>query len=273
MIIKKYDYKNLVNFLLEISKLACEEILKIYNTDHSHTKKFDNSPLTLADLNSNKIITENLSKNFPNIPVISEEDKYKNKRQMHEFFLVDPLDGTKEFLKKNDEFTVNIALIQNKKPIIGIVSLPTDKKHFYTDGFKSFVIADGKKPKIINSVKYSKRLRVLVSRSHLDKETKTLLRMFNDPIVKEKGSSIKLCLIAAGEGDLYIRFGNTMEWDVSAGHAILKNAGANLYNFSFTELTYGKEKFLNSAFFACSNSLKKEIIHFLKKKLDKFEIP
>ena len=265
MIIKKNDYQHLVNLLLKISKLACEEILKIYNTDHSHTKKFDNSPLTMADLNSNKIITEGLSKNFPNIPVISEEDKYQNKKQMHEFFLVDPLDGTKEFLKKNNEFTVNIALIQNKKPIIGVVSLPTDKKYFYTDGLNSFVISDKTKPEIINSSKHSKRLKVLVSRSHLDEKTKAFLKGINNPIVSKKGSSIKLCLIASGESDLYIRFGNTMEWDIAAGHAILKNAGANLYDFSFRELTYCKQNFLNKSFFACSNSTKEEMVNLLKK--------
>ncbi len=267
MIIKKNDYKYLVNLLLEISKLACDQILQIYGTKFSHTKKSDNSPLTLADLNSHKIITENLSKKFPDIPIVSEENNHQNKVKTNEYFLVDPLDGTKEFLKKNDEFTVNIALIQNKKPIVGVVSLPTDNIHFFTDGSKSFVTTDNEEPRIINSSKPSKRLRVLVSRSHLDKETKKILKKINNPIVLKKGSSIKLCLIASGESDLYVRFGNTMEWDLAAGHAILKNASANLYDFSFKELEYSKKEFLNYSFFTCSNSIKKEIINLFKKEI------
>ncbi len=259
MFIKENDYKHTVNLLLEISKLACEEILKVYKTKFTYMKKSDESPLTLADINSNNIITKHLTKNFVNIPIISEENDRKINYNLKEYFLIDPLDGTKEFLKKNDEFTVNIALIQNKKPVIGVVSLPVANKHFYTDGFNSFVISNLKKPQIINSENRYKRLKVLVSRSHLDKNTQKLLNSMQNPIITKKGSSVKLCLIASGESHLYVRFGNTMEWDTAAGHAILKNAGANIYDHSFKELSYNKKKFLNSFFFACSNLLKKEI--------------
>ena len=266
MFIKKSDYKYTVNVLLNISKLACEEILNIYNNNFLYTKKSDNSPLTLADINSHKIIINYLTEYFPNIPIISEESDNVNNKVINEFFLVDPLDGTKEFIKKNDEFTVNIALIQNKKPILGVVSLPVENKHFYTDGFKSFVILNKEKPNIISSQNQSKRIKVLVSRSHLDNKTKQLLEFIDNPIIQKKGSSIKLCLIAAGESHLYVRFGNTMEWDIAAGHAILKNAGANLYDLSFSEVSYNKNNFLNSPFFVCSNSLKKEIINLIKDK-------
>ena len=249
--LKKNKYKESTNFLLETSKLACQEIMKIYSTDFSFNLKNDNSPVTLADIESNKIILDRLQKKFPNIPVVSEESTRNNGNLKNEFFLVDPLDGTKEFIKKNGEFTVNIAYILDYTPIISVLSIPALDKHYFTDGKESFVLNKNSQMRIFS--KKSTIPRILISRSHLDAHTKKIINKFDKSIIKKKGSSLKFCLIAEGKADLYFRFGKTKEWDIAAGHAILRNANGLVTDLNMNEIKYAKKNLENPPFLAYSN--------------------
>lgn len=258
MKISKKDYDNTTDYLLNICKKASNEILNIYKEDFTFENKDDSSPLTIADTNANKIIVDALKTKFSSIDIISEENK-ENKLAKDNFFLVDPLDGTKEFIKRNGEFTVNIAYLENKKPIIGVICVPAKNLFYYTNGHESFKSnSDGKIKKIIGETN-THSPSIVTSRSHLDDKTLGILNKIKNKKILKMGSSIKFCLIAEGKANLYFRFGNTMEWDVAAGHAILKNANSYLTDLNFDELKYGKKGFLNPPFIAFSKINKKFI--------------
>ena len=251
------DYKKLSNTVLDIAKEAGKEILKIYNkADIDITYKDDNSPLTLADKASNDIIEEGLKQITPTIPILSEEGKnidYNNRKQWNIFWLVDPLDGTKEFIKKNGEFSVNIALINHFKPILGIVYAPVLDTTWYGSASEgSFKIIENEKPEKINVLKYddNETVKVVSSRSH---SNNTKLEEFLTDYPKHElvfmGSSIKICLVADGSAHIYPRLGPTMEWDTAAAHAVVKFAGGNILDMTDrNELAYNKENLLNPAF-------------------------
>jgi 3'(2'), 5'-bisphosphate nucleotidase len=245
----KKDFKNVSEFLRKISKEASKVIFEIYKNEFDYTRKEDGSPLTKADIESNRIICRKLKREFPNIPIISEESQLPEICKSMDFFLVDPLDGTKEFINKNGEFTVNIAFIKNQIPILGIIDLPSEDIQYFTDGTNSYKSQDNKNS--IIKAKRNKELTITVSRSHIDEKTKKFLNKIDDCKVVKKGSSIKLCMIAEGHADIYIRFGNTNEWDIAAGHAILRNANGNVFDIkSMNQLIYGKKDFLNKSFVA-----------------------
>jgi 3'(2'), 5'-bisphosphate nucleotidase len=254
--------------VLEIVKQAGKEILKVYNSaDFEVEKKGDGSPLTLADRVSNQVLTEGL-KTLSNYPILSEESKripYGERKNWERFWLIDPLDGTKEFIKRNGEFTVNVALVERGKPVWGAVYAPAINLLYYTEGDKAFK----ESPKGVKEIKVKKgvkdKLKVVVSRSHLNEETKNFLKLLEE--VKEIeavsiGSSLKICLVAEGEAHLYPRLGPTMEWDTAAAHAVLKAAGGEIYRYpeggislpidfsSLEVLTYNKPDLLNPYFLA-----------------------
>lgn len=256
---------NLLEKAIEAAIKAGKVILKIYNQYEFKVEyKEDSSPLTAADLESHKIITNILAET--RIPILSEEDKnvdFKIRKEWETFWLVDPLDGTKEFIKKNDEFTVNIALIENNYPVLGVIFVPVTGELYYatatTGSFKTIVDEETKIDNvIINSeklpVKYIyDHYTLVVSRSHMNRETEA----FINKIKKEKGkvetisrgSSLKICMIAEGKADCYPRFAPTMEWDTAAGHAIAKFAGKTVRTIGTgEELTYNKEDMLNPNF-------------------------
>lgn len=247
---------------------AGEEILKIYENpsfDFSVEKKADNSPLTLADKTSHQIIFEILSKT--NIPVLSEEEKaidFEDRKNWSKLWIVDPLDGTKEFIKQNGEFTVNIALIENNVPVLGVIYVPVTKTLYvgskWLGAFKKdkisgkillqTVINEGKKLPV---QKKGNIYKVVGSRSHMSSETEEYLKLLEEKHknieVVSKGSSLKICLVAEGSADEYPRFGPTMEWDTAAGHAIANAAGKKLWQTNFkSELLYNKENLLNPYF-------------------------
>ncbi len=262
MKINSNDFKDITEFLREISNKASKKIREIYNLSFEVKKKLDDSPITQADLESNNIICKSLEKEFPNIPVISEENKIRNYKE-EVFFLVDPLDGTKEFINKNGEFTVNIALIINNISQLGVIEIPITGTQYFSDGNNSFKF-EKKTLKKIGSIQKRKKIKIVVSRSHLDSFTINLLNnLKNEHSIIKVGSSIKFCLVAEGEADLYLRKGNTMEWDTAAGSAIIKTSHSKIYDFNLKELKYGKKDFRNSSFIVCNENINEDLLKLI----------
>ncbi len=247
--------------LVEIARNAGGEIMKVYATDFSVETKSDKSPLTEADGRSNDVIISGLTKAYPDIPYISEETKltpYSERRNWELYWLIDPLDGTKEFVKKNGEFTVNIALIQQGKPVLGVVYAPAlGKTYIGIQGLGSYMTGRNEDvfKKIENPVHFSQKalVKVVASRSHLTDETldfvEGIKKAGKEVDFVSSGSSLKFCLVAEGAADVYPRFGPTMEWDTAAAHAVVLYAGKKVLNVeSGMELTYNKENLLNPGF-------------------------
>ena len=247
--------------LIKIVHLAGIEIIKIYKKKVTKKYKSDNTPVTNADIRANDIICKGLKLHFPDISIVSEEQVKKGKAAK-KFWLVDPLDGTKEFLKGNGEFTVNIGLIENKKPVFGIIYMPTKNKLYFTKDKKSYFSKLSKKGQLSNirKIKVKKRNKniVILSRSHslakseIENAKKMIFRRFNADKIIRSGSSIKLCYIAHGVANVYPRFGTTMEWDTAAGDAILRFAGGRIRTLDSKILRYGKRNFKNASFIARS---------------------
>ena len=236
-----------IEFIKKTIFFAGKRILNFQKKNIQIKYKKDQSPLTQADLASNKIIVSGLKKKFNNISIISEENK--NRIVSDFFFLIDPLDGTKEFIKGSPEFTVNIALIKNKEPCYGFICIPKLEKIYWNNSSKSFVEINNKK-KVIKCRNCFKRLDIEVSKSHMDKKTEIFLQSIKYRKINSSGSSLKICNIAEGTSNIYPRYGETMEWDIAAGHSILKKAGGEIFDSNFSPLVYGKKNFLNKSFIA-----------------------
>jgi 3'(2'), 5'-bisphosphate nucleotidase len=258
----------MLNTAISAAIKAGNEILKIYNdpeSDFSVERKADNSPLTIADKASHNTIVELLKPT--GIPVLSEEGKtidYPERKNWDTFWLIDPLDGTKEFIKKNGEFTVNIALVKGGKPVMGIIYVPVlqtlyvgskEKGAWKVEEAENGITFDAVKTTGQSlPIKKEKRLFTVVgSRSHMNAETESyvegLRKEHGDLDLISTGSSIKICLVAEGTADEYPRFGPTMEWDTAAGHAIANAAGKKLWLTDLSaELHYNKENLLNPHF-------------------------
>ena len=249
----------------QIALKAGAKIMNIYTKDFSVEYKDDKSPLTEADLQANEIICTELKRLYPQIPIMSEENKqteYETRKEWKYYWCIDPIDGTKEFIKKNDEFTVNIALIYKETPVLGVVCVPALNEIYYAKqnhgAFKEVfstqysVIRQEKLPLKINN-DYSKSISVVASKSHLSPETQDFidnlsLNTENCTLVS-KGSSLKLCMVATGEADIYPRLAPTMEWDTAAADAIVREAGKMTYQFENNEpMVYNKENLLNPWF-------------------------
>lgn len=238
-----------------LAKRAGAAILEVYAGQFAVTDKADRSPLTLADLRSHELIVQGLAKIDPTIPVLSEEASdipFEQRREWHRYWLVDPLDGTREFVSRNGEFTVNIALIEEHRAIAGIVYVPVrDVLYFGTlAGGARRSIEGGAAEKI--SVSSAQRpLRVVGSRSHRDPEFAKLLPKLEPCELVSVGSSIKFCLVAEGSADFYPRFGPTSEWDTAAAQAVLEAAGGAVMGLDGSPLRYNtKASLLNPSFVA-----------------------
>ena len=238
--------------------------MNIYKHDIKVNQKNDFSPLTEADLLSDKIITNSLKEFTPEIQVLSEESlniSMSDRLSWKEYWLIDPLDGTKEFIKKNDEFTTNIALIRDNQPVLGVVHAPAlNETYWGAEGLGAFFLRGDDlsvAKSIQTSVNYDSSdsvLRIATSRSHPSDELETFLTKLGHFELLNIGSSLKFCLIAKGELDLYPRFGPTSEWDTAAGQAILQSAGGLVTDSDGSTLKYNsKESLLNPNFVACSN--------------------
>ena len=253
--------------LLDICNVSIEagkEILNFYNNEIEVTHKEDLSPLTKADLASNKIILESLTKLNSNIPILSEESlvDWSIRKNWKKYWLVDPLDGTKEFIKKNGEFTVNIALIEDNNPILGVVYVPAksllylaekNKGSFKTNTKDKLENFEGIQKILVSS--QTKRARVIGSRSHSNATFDNWVKeKFPNAEIVQAGSSLKFCLIAEGEADIYPRFGPTSEWDIAAGHMIVDEAGGKIRTFQDDSIKYNtKENIINPEFYAIGN--------------------
>ncbi|QEC79544.1 3'(2'),5'-bisphosphate nucleotidase CysQ [Mucilaginibacter ginsenosidivorax] len=238
--------------LLLLAKQAGSGILSVYNTDIEVTLKDDLSPLTLADKVSHDIITEGLTALTPAIPIISEEGKdipYETRKNWEYYWCVDPLDGTKEFIKRNGEFTVNIALMHNNTPVLGIIYVPVTGDLYYGgEGIGSWKeTAEGGKTQIYADVKATEWISV-GSRSHASAEEASLLARYPVSETISIGSSIKFCLIAEGKAHIYYRQGPTMEWDTAAGQAIAVYSGATMSRPDGEPFEYNKPSLLNGSF-------------------------
>ena len=250
----KFNLKDVdVQSVVSIAEEAGRKILEIYTTA-DFTKivdyKSDNSPLTLADKESNLIIEKGLRK-LNEIPILSEEGKeisYEERKKWEFFWIVDPLDGTKEFLKKNDQFTVNIALIHKHKPVLGVVNAPAYKKLYFAKKDEgAFMKAEGKITRLTTQKK-SKDWIAVGSSSHSSSEEQDLIKKY--PVSKSVaiGSSLKFCLLAEGLADIYCRFGPTMEWDTAAGQVVLECSGGKVLDENNEEFSYNKASLLNGRF-------------------------
>lgn len=253
-----------------IAKKAGDAIMQIYN-DPKFSKvvdfKSDKSPLTLADIASNNVIIASLNKNYPDVPIISEEGKdtpYILRKNWEYYWLVDPLDGTKEFIKRNGEFTVNIALIHKNKPVIGVVYTPVDRILYYgTAGKKAFKQVNENAPVEIRVNHKKGDLIAVRSKSHAAEEEEKVLEKYG---VKESisiGSSLKFCMVAEGKADIYYRHGPTMEWDTAAGNAIVEAAGGKVFKGTGSEdFDYNKESMLNEGFLCLGGKIQLGFIGF-----------
>ncbi len=245
--LEKIDLEVIKNIALEASKV----IMEIYRKDFQVEYKDDKSPLTEADLKSNEIICNSLKNLYPNIPIMSEENKqtdYEERKDWEYYWCIDPIDGTKEFIKKNDEFTINIALIHNQEPILGVVYAPAiDVMYSAKKGLGAFKNNE-KLPIKRNDDKFI----IVASKSHMSDETQEYINKIETTKEKElisMGSSLKLCLVAEGKADCYPRIAPTMEWDTAAADAIVRIAGKMTYNFETKKaLIYNKKDLLNPNF-------------------------
>lgn len=254
------DYSVLVPVMRRLAIEAGEKIMEIYEADDFDVKvKSDDSPVTEADEAADAIISAGLRAAFPGVMLVTEEQADSHKAKGDTFLIVDPLDGTKEFIHRRGDFTVNIAYVENGVPQRGVVYAPARQRMFFTRADGQAVEetgafapeAEGATSPIRVAQSDNDALFVVASKSHRDQATEDYIGKYNVKDLKSAGSSLKFCLVATGEADIYPRVGRTMEWDTAAGHAVLLGAGGQVVRFDdHTPLTYGKEDFANPFFIA-----------------------
>lgn len=259
------DASALIQSLIYTAQRAGGAIMSVYATDFVVKDKADTSPVTVADEAAEKIILADLAAIAPGVPVVAEESVAAGRVPViaDRFFLVDPLDGTREFISHRDEFTVNVALIENGEPVLGVVFAPARHELYWGDvraGKAGNINADpdGTMPSMGTAISArqppTRGLTAVASRSHRTPETDAFLTGFAVAEFLSIGSSLKFCLVAAGKADLYPRIGTTMEWDTAAGHAVLSAAGGSVTDLDGAPFRYGKPGFKNGNFVARGRS-------------------
>ena len=254
------EIKNIIESLIDTFLIAGDLSIQLRNEGLQKEIKSDNTPVSNGDLEVNKILTKKILKLTPDIPIVSEETSHnKSKDDLKDFWLIDPIDGTYDYINNKEEFTLNAGLILNRKAVAGLINVPAKNRMFYSYGKNnSFEFTRNKKTKLdckklspLNSVKvvsYSDKLKPEIEKIHK--------KLGVTEYVKMK-SSLKFCVIASGEFDGYVAEPRACEWDIAAGHAILENAGCIITDFDGNEITYGKKGFKNpSLIIKRSNSLK-----------------
>ena len=254
------DLDQLTTVMRRLALEAGDKIMEIYDSpDFDVRSKSDDSPVTAADEAADALISAGLRAAFPDIALVTEEQSATHDLNVRTFLIVDPLDGTKEFIKRRGDFTVNIAYVEDGKPVRGVVYAPAKDRLFYTlpDGQSVEEAAPfakdaaGAQSPIRVSQPDNDALMIVASKSHRDQATDDYIGKYNVMDSKSAGSSLKFCLVATGEADLYPRVGRTMEWDTAAGHAVLAGAGGDVVRFDdHSPLTYGKDTFANPFFIA-----------------------
>lgn len=247
------NLKNLLEVAKSAANKASVEIMTIYDSDSFDiSSKSDNSPLTKADKAGHDEIVKTLAST--NIPILSEEGSeidITERGNWEYYWLIDPLDGTKEFIKRNGEFTVNIALVHDHFPILGVVYTPVTREMYYgVQNEGAFVQRNGEPEKLIcNEFHMSdERLSIVASRSHLNSDTESFISALSNPQIVSKGSSLKFLMVASGEADLYPRYAPTMEWDTGAAQIIVEEAGGSVNQMNGERLAYNKKNLLNPYF-------------------------
>lgn len=249
----------MIDIVEAIANEAGNKVMEIYLSDFDVAFKGDKSPITLADKIASEYIEAQLMIHFPTIPIINEEKSnvdFNTRKLWPKCWIIDPIDGTKEFVKKNGEFTINIALVEDGVPVFGLIYAPAIGVMYYgAKGEGTFKKVNGKWNKIIPSPNYESLDKIIVasSRSHPEHAVnafiKRLVAKGKEVTILQMGSSLKLCMVAEGKADVYPRFGDTMEWDIAAGHAIVKYAGKEVYQKATHEpLTYNKSNLKNPHF-------------------------
>lgn len=254
------DYVQMSAVFRSLALAAGDAIMEIYGRDDfSERLKSDSSPVTAADEAADVIISAGLRRAFPQIPLVTEEQAASHTVQGRTFLIVDPLDGTKEFIQRRGDFTVNIAYVKDGVPVRGIVYAPAKNRLFWTDhrgdSFEEMGAFSQEKIGGVKALQVRKpnnsALVVVASKSHRDKATDDYISKYQVGEFSSAGSSMKFCLVASGEADFYPRLGRTMEWDTAAGHAVLSGAGGAVFGFDDRKtLTYGKQGFANPFFLA-----------------------
>ncbi len=229
--------------VLDFAVEAGRRVMLFYRQERVDAVKADSSPLTAADLASHEYLVAALEPLLPGVPVISEESEPTSSESLpSRFWLVDPLDGTKEFIKATDEFTVNVALVDCGQPCLGVVHAPALNRTYYgVIGSGSHLVADGRPPVRITCRRLeSRQVAVVASKDHAGSLVKTMLKRLPQASLKSMGSSLKFCLVAEGSADIYLRDLPTMEWDTAAAQCVVEAAGGGVYNLSGSRLKYGK---------------------------------
>jgi 3'(2'), 5'-bisphosphate nucleotidase len=257
---RKVDYEKLTEVMRRLALEAGTLILDVYGRPELGSRaKADQSPVTEADEAADALISAGLRAAFPALPLVTEEQAATHGQDVTTFLIVDPLDGTKEFVQRRGDFTVNISLVEDGVPVRGVVYAPAQGRMFYTDAAGRSIEETGAlAPDSTGEIRPigvampdNRALRVVASKSHSDAATEAYIAQYAASDIKNAGSSLKFCLVATGEADLYPRLGRTMEWDTAAGHAVLAGAGGQVVRFDdHSPLRYGKPGFENPFFIA-----------------------
>ena len=242
------EAKKITLSLIDTFSRASQVALDLRKAGLKKEIKSDNTPVTNGDIEVNKILTKKISEITPNIVIVSEENTaHKNDKNLENFWLIDPIDGTRDYISDKDEFTLNAALIINKKPAIGIITVPAKKRVFYSYGLSnSYELINDQEISLINKKKDFEELKAVSYSNDLKSEIVEVHKKYNITSHKKMKSSLKFCVIAAGEFDLYAAEPRACEWDIAAGHAILEHAGGKVTDFNGNEVLYGKPEFKNS---------------------------
>ncbi|GGE57738.1 3'(2'),5'-bisphosphate nucleotidase CysQ [Streptosporangium jomthongense] len=250
-------YSSILPKVIKVADEASEKVLHIYQSDFKVSYKEDESPITAADVASHEIIVKGLRNISPDIPILSEEGAqapWEERKHWRRFWLIDPIDGTRDFTQRTGEFTVNIAMIEDGVPVMGVVTAPALKEAFW--GIKGEGAHKRDRTGQVHRIRVAEpkaTRRVVASKNHMNDETRNFIRALGPHRTVQAGSSLKFCRIAEGHADLYPRMGPTSEWDTGAAHAVLLAAGGNVYTLDGEPLQYGKEDVLNPYFIAVGN--------------------
>ena len=241
------EAKKITTSLIDTFNKASQVALDLRKIGLKKKIKSDNTPVTNGDIEVNKILTEKISEITPNIIIISEENPaHKDDKNLENFWLIDPIDGTRDYINDRDEFTLNAALIINKKPAIGIITVPAKKRVFYSYGMShSYELINNQEISLVDKKKTYTELKAVSYSDELKSEIMKVHKKYNITSHQKMKSSLKFCVVAAGEFDLYAAEPRACEWDIAAGHAILEHAGGIVTDFNDNEILYGKPEFKN----------------------------
>ena len=241
------EAKKITLSLIDTFNEASQVALDLRKAGLKKEIKSDNTPVTNGDIEVNKILTKKISEITPNIIIVSEENAaHKDDKNLENFWLIDPIDGTRDYINNRDEFTLNAALIINKKPAIGIIAAPAKKRVFYSYGLSnSYELINDQEINLINKKKNFKEFKAVSYSDELKSEILEIHKKYNITSHQKMKSSLKFCVVAAGEFDLYAAEPRACEWDIAAGHAIVEHAGGKVTDFNDNEILYGKPEFKN----------------------------